>query len=190
MRKCVSCGWVCVCVRMDGWRDGWRYLDLPYSNAKYKTVSQYIHTPTHTYMHTSTHTPTHTSTHTHIYIHTPKHTYIHTPTHTNTNTNIHTYIHQHIHTYLQLLADEMSKLGKEMDNTLCHHFALTRQELFHVVLINEIKSFDELYDAHSTDTGGTYRGCETCRPAGVYAFLIFFKKKYAYRRYPSLFNTN
>ncbi|GBG31700.1 Nitrite reductase NADPH [Hondaea fermentalgiana] len=65
----------------------------------------------------------------------------------------------------ELLVDEMGKLGKTVDKSLCEHFRFTRQELFHIVQINKIKSFNELFESHGSDTASVYRGCEICRPA-------------------------
>ncbi len=49
---------------------------------------------------------------------------------------------------LPLLADlfkaEMAKSGQKLNNSLCEHFAFTRQELFEIVKVKGIKSFNEL----------------------------------------------
>ena len=47
-----------------------------------------------------------------------------------------------------------------MDKSVCEHFAYTRQELFEIIKIKRIRSFDELIASH-----GKGNGCETCRPA-------------------------
>jgi nitrite reductase (NADH) large subunit len=60
----------------------------------------------------------------------------------------------------QILDAEMKKRGFSVDNRLCEHFAHSRQELFHLVRINSIKSFDELLSGH-----GKGRGCDICKPA-------------------------
>ena len=56
--------------------------------------------------------------------------------------------------------EELAALGMEVNNHLCTHFEFTRQELFHIVQVEEIRTFDELLKKH-----GSGRGCETCKPA-------------------------
>jgi nitrite reductase (NADH) large subunit len=58
-----------------------------------------------------------------------------------------------------LLKSEMKKAGIEVKNHLCEHFAYSRQELYHLVRVHQIKTFDELIQKH-----GTGRGCEICKP--------------------------
>ncbi|HEY9829850.1 MAG TPA: nitrite reductase large subunit NirB [Stenomitos sp.] len=59
-----------------------------------------------------------------------------------------------------LLKSEMRKAGIEVKNHLCEHFAYSRQELYHLVRVHQIKTFDELIQQH-----GKGRGCEICKPA-------------------------
>ncbi|MCG3864490.1 MULTISPECIES: nitrite reductase large subunit NirB [unclassified Photobacterium] len=59
----------------------------------------------------------------------------------------------------QVLNSELAKAGIEVNNHLCEHFAYSRQELFHLIRIEEIKSYDELL----TKYGEGY-GCEVCKP--------------------------
>ncbi|EEX92430.1 nitrite reductase subunit NirD [Vibrio orientalis CIP 102891 = ATCC 33934] len=58
-----------------------------------------------------------------------------------------------------VLNAELAKAGVEVKNDVCEHFAYSRQELFHLVRIGEIKSFEELLEKH-----GTGYGCEVCKP--------------------------
>ncbi len=60
----------------------------------------------------------------------------------------------------QILQAELKKRGLEVKKDLCEHFAYSRQELFHLVKIQEIKTFAELLDKH-----GQGRGCDICKPA-------------------------
>lgn len=55
---------------------------------------------------------------------------------------------------------ELEKRGVEVSKAICEHFNYTRQELFHIVKVNEIKSFEELLHSH-----GHGLGCEVCKPA-------------------------
>jgi nitrite reductase (NADH) large subunit len=47
-----------------------------------------------------------------------------------------------------------------VNNHLCEHFSHSRQELFHLVKMNSIHSFDALLAKH-----GRGRGCDICKPA-------------------------
>jgi nitrite reductase (NADH) large subunit len=60
----------------------------------------------------------------------------------------------------KILHQELEKAGQKVDKRLCEHFAYTRQELFEIVKIKQIRSFGELIADH-----GKGNGCETCRPA-------------------------
>jgi nitrite reductase (NADH) large subunit len=60
----------------------------------------------------------------------------------------------------ELLAREMKRAGKALSNHLCEHFPRSRQELYHLVRVQGIRSFDELIEKHGCGTG-----CEICKPA-------------------------
>jgi nitrite reductase (NADH) large subunit len=60
----------------------------------------------------------------------------------------------------EILRDEQRKAGVVVANTLCEHFAYSRQELFDIVRIHRLTSFSEVLVAH-----GVGRGCEICKPA-------------------------
>ena len=47
-----------------------------------------------------------------------------------------------------ILNAELAAAGKKVNNSLCEHFAYTRQELFEIVKIKEIKTFDALLASH------------------------------------------
>ena len=55
---------------------------------------------------------------------------------------------------------ELDKLGFEVSTDICEHFSHTRQDLYNLVMVDEIKTFDELITSH-----GRGRGCEVCRQA-------------------------
>ena len=59
----------------------------------------------------------------------------------------------------QILDAEMKKRGYRVNNHLCEHFALSRQQLFHLIKVNSIKTFDVLVAQH-----GRGRGCDICKP--------------------------
>ena len=58
-----------------------------------------------------------------------------------------------------VLNAELAKAGVEVKNDVCEHFAYSRQELFHLIRIEEIKTFDELLEKY-----GKGYGCEVCKP--------------------------
>lgn len=59
----------------------------------------------------------------------------------------------------QVLNAELAKQGIEVNNNLCEHFAYSRQELFHLIRVEGIKTFEELLAKH-----GKGYGCEVCKP--------------------------
>ncbi|HUH00971.1 MAG TPA: nitrite reductase large subunit NirB [Kofleriaceae bacterium] len=59
-----------------------------------------------------------------------------------------------------LLDTELTALGVEVSNRLCEHFAFSRQDLYNLVRVKQIRSFDALLSQY-----GRGRGCEVCKPA-------------------------
>jgi nitrite reductase (NADH) large subunit len=59
-----------------------------------------------------------------------------------------------------IVDDQLETRGLEVDKSICEHFAYTRQELFHLIKVGSIKTFDELLEKH-----GKGRGCDICKPA-------------------------
>ena len=59
-----------------------------------------------------------------------------------------------------ILKSELKRAGKKIANHICEHFPYSRQELYHLVRLHEIKSFNELLSRH-----GRGLGCEICKPA-------------------------
>ncbi|SMF04792.1 assimilatory nitrite reductase (NAD(P)H) large subunit precursor [Alteromonadaceae bacterium Bs31] len=59
----------------------------------------------------------------------------------------------------QVMNCELSKLGVEVNTDICEHFAHTRQEIYHIVRVEKIKTFDELLEKH-----GKGMGCDICKP--------------------------
>ena len=59
-----------------------------------------------------------------------------------------------------VLDSELSKRGVEVSNDICEHFSLSRQEIYHLVMVEQIKTFDELLANH-----GQGLGCEVCKQA-------------------------
>ena len=61
----------------------------------------------------------------------------------------------------QLLNYQLKALGEEVNTDLCEHFAHTRQELYDIVKVTGITTFDALLGSH----GKGECGCEICKPA-------------------------
>ncbi len=59
-----------------------------------------------------------------------------------------------------LLTGTLKAQGKTVRKTLCEHFGYTRQELFDLIRVKAIRSYEELLAGH-----GQGYGCETCKPA-------------------------
>ncbi|WP_286221415.1 nitrite reductase large subunit NirB [Marinobacter apostichopi] len=55
---------------------------------------------------------------------------------------------------------ELEKRGVEVSKDLCEHFPYSRQELFHLVKVNGIRTFSTLIRQH-----GRGHGCDICKPA-------------------------
>lgn len=62
----------------------------------------------------------------------------------------------------QVLNSELEKSGVEVNTDLCEHFAYTRQDLYNIVRVEKIKSFDELLEKH-----GKGLGCDICKPTAA-----------------------
>ncbi|KAG8783500.1 hypothetical protein FRC12_019663 [Ceratobasidium sp. 428] len=58
---------------------------------------------------------------------------------------------------------EMKKAGKETNNNLCAHFPMSRADLFNVIKVKQLKTFNEIVAAVSPNKNSI--GCETCKPA-------------------------
>lgn len=59
----------------------------------------------------------------------------------------------------QVLNKELEKLGMDVNTDLCEHFAYTRQDLYNLIRVNEIKTFDEMLEKY-----GKGYGCDICKP--------------------------
>ncbi|GAA0484045.1 nitrite reductase small subunit NirD [Tatumella sp. JGM100] len=59
----------------------------------------------------------------------------------------------------QVMEHELTALGVEVKKDICSHFAFSRQELYHLVRVNNLRSFDQLRRQF-----GRGQGCEICKP--------------------------
>ncbi|WP_437918994.1 nitrite reductase large subunit NirB [Sphingobacterium sp. LRF_L2] len=58
-----------------------------------------------------------------------------------------------------LVSHTLKQQGKYIRNTICEHFDLSRQELYDLVKIHQLKTYDHVLDAL-----GRGHGCEICKP--------------------------
>ncbi|WP_339409360.1 nitrite reductase large subunit NirB [Pseudomonas sp. EA_35y_Pfl2_R5] len=61
----------------------------------------------------------------------------------------------------QVFEHELTARGVVVDKSLCEHFAYTRQELYGIVRVEGIESFEALLAKH----GRGHVGCDICKPA-------------------------
>ncbi|MDQ2719884.1 MAG: nitrite reductase large subunit NirB [Bacteroidota bacterium] len=59
-----------------------------------------------------------------------------------------------------IINETLKQLGKKVKTVICEHFEYSRQELFDLIKVHCIKTFDE-----ALDTFGKGAGCEVCKPA-------------------------
>ena len=59
----------------------------------------------------------------------------------------------------QVLNTELAKQGIEVSHALCQHFKYSRQELYHLIRVEGLKTFKQVIDKH-----GIGYGCEICKP--------------------------
>jgi len=59
----------------------------------------------------------------------------------------------------QVLNCELEKQGVEVNTDLCEHFAYTRQDLFNIIRVEKIKTFETLIARY-----GSGLGCDICKP--------------------------
>ncbi|HEX4458323.1 MAG TPA: nitrite reductase large subunit NirB [Polyangia bacterium] len=85
----------------------------------------------------------------------------------------------------ELLRKELARAGVGLSDHLCEHFARSRQELFHLLRLHRIKSFDALIAAH-----GNGSGCEICKPAVASMLASTWNEHVLDRKHRPLQDTN
>lgn len=65
----------------------------------------------------------------------------------------------------QVMKAEMARRGLAVNNHICEHFGYSRQEIYHLVRVGNIKSFDDLLARH-----GRGMGCDICKPVAASVF--------------------
>ena len=84
-----------------------------------------------------------------------------------------------------ILDAELRKQGVAVTNHLCEHFAYSRQELFHLVRLGELKTFEEIQKRH-----GQGLGCDICKPAVASILASCWNEMVLERRHAPLQDTN
>jgi nitrite reductase (NADH) large subunit len=85
----------------------------------------------------------------------------------------------------QIMKAEMKKQGLAVNNHLCEHFPYSRQELFHLVRVGRIKTFDALLHAH-----GKGLGCDICKPVAASIFASCWNDFVLKREHAALQDSN
>lgn len=80
---------------------------------------------------------------------------------------------------------ELGKRGVEVKKDICEHFPYSRQELFHMVQVEKIRTFDGLIQKH-----GKGLGCEICKPAAASIFASVWNDFVLAKDHVSLQDTN
>ena len=62
-------------------------------------------------------------------------------------------------TLTQILKQELAAAGTHVPDYLCEHFAYSRQDLFKIVQVKGLRSFEDILKSH-----GEGDGCEVCKP--------------------------
>lgn len=85
----------------------------------------------------------------------------------------------------QVLNKELEKMGMDVNTDLCEHFAYTRQDLYSLIRVNEIKSFDDLIEKH-----GKGHGCDICKPTAASIFASCWNDYILEEEHAGLQDTN
>jgi nitrite reductase (NADH) large subunit len=85
----------------------------------------------------------------------------------------------------KLLEIELRKAGVTVADHVCEHFPHSRQELYSLVRLHRLRSFDELLAQH-----GRGAGCEICKPAVASILASAWNEHVLDRRHRKLQDTN
>ncbi|MBJ7314020.1 nitrite reductase large subunit NirB [Rugamonas sp. CCM 8940] len=85
----------------------------------------------------------------------------------------------------QVMKAEMKKLGMDVNNHVCEHFAHSRQELLHLVRVGKITTFNALLAQH-----GKGRGCDVCKPLAASILASCWNDFVLKKEHASLQDTN
>ncbi len=80
---------------------------------------------------------------------------------------------------------ELESRGVSVDRSLCEHFPFTRQQIFHLCKVEQLRTFDELLANH-----GKGRGCDICKPAVASILASLWNEHVLARPHAALQDTN
>jgi len=81
--------------------------------------------------------------------------------------------------------NEFEKRGVEVKKDICEHFAYSRSEIFDIISVEKIKTFDELLSKH-----GKGLGCEICKPVAASVLASVWNDYILKKPHLSLQDTN
>ena len=85
----------------------------------------------------------------------------------------------------QILDCELKKKGVAVNNFICEHFSHSRQELFHLVKVGNLRTFDAVIKKH-----GKGLGCDVCKPAVGSIFASTWNEHVLKPKHTGLQDTN
>jgi nitrite reductase (NADH) large subunit len=85
----------------------------------------------------------------------------------------------------QVMKAEMKKQGLAVNNHVCEHFPYSRQELYHIVRVEGVRSFGELLAKH-----GHGLGCDICKPVVASVLASCWNEFVLKKEHASLQDTN
>ncbi|MBB5496063.1 nitrite reductase large subunit NirB [Paraburkholderia sp. MM5384-R2] len=85
----------------------------------------------------------------------------------------------------QVMKAEMKKQGLAVNNHVCEHFPYSRQELYHLVRVEGVRSFGALLAKH-----GRGLGCDICKPAVASILASCWNEFVLKKEHASLQDTN
>ncbi|MGB3275472.1 MAG: nitrite reductase large subunit NirB [Castellaniella sp.] len=85
----------------------------------------------------------------------------------------------------QVLESELRRRGIAVDHSLCEHFPYSRQELYHLVRVNDIRDFKTLITRH-----GKGKGCDICKPTAASIFASCWNEYVLAPRHAPLQDSN
>jgi nitrite reductase (NADH) large subunit len=85
----------------------------------------------------------------------------------------------------QILNAELKRRGVSVNTSMCEHFPYTRQQLFHLVRIGELRSFEDAIAKH-----GRGLGCDICKPVVASILASCWNEFVLKKRHAALQDTN